>query len=128
MGAIGTRLSFRYFGIVAGIVGLIYLALNQFWLKGLIRRRHEQGEYFDCVDLDGHNYLSGPILMISEAAEASSKEDPEKITSLIVNGIESELITTTIMDKLGESKPPTDLDNNTEDPQEIDPMLSSSKF
>ncbi|ODM98430.1 Major facilitator superfamily domain-containing protein 6 [Orchesella cincta] len=38
-----TRLSFRYFGIAAGIFGTIYLLINKFWLEGAIKRRNERG-------------------------------------------------------------------------------------
>jgi len=69
MGAVGTRLSFRYFGIVGGIAGIIYLALNLLWLQKLIKKRHSAGICFKnkvnndsrgillIVRVDAHLYI-----------------------------------------------------------------------
>ncbi|CAL8071546.1 unnamed protein product [Orchesella dallaii] len=37
-----TRLSFRYFGIAAGIFGIFYFAINKFWLQKAVKRRNER--------------------------------------------------------------------------------------
>lgn len=39
-----SRLAFRYFGIFAGVMGLIYFLINKLWLETAIRRRNELGK------------------------------------------------------------------------------------
>lgn len=51
MGAIGTRLSFRYFGLVSGIFGLIYFLLNCCWLDNVVKKRHNKANNTSVNDV-----------------------------------------------------------------------------
>lgn len=42
IGAVGTRLSFRWFGLFAGAVGLIYFIINLLWLEKVVQKRHQK--------------------------------------------------------------------------------------
>ncbi|XP_035704713.1 major facilitator superfamily domain-containing protein 6-A isoform X2 [Folsomia candida] len=68
IGAVGTRLSFRWFGLFAGAVGLIYFIINLLWLEKVVQKRHQKltmkNEEEDPMEKDALVTERGPPLTI----------------------------------------------------------------